>query len=121
MRCIRTATHKLIVNFTAAPAIEDPSQTYRPKTIPVVPADPAYAYHDPVELYDLVSDPLEHRNLAGRPDAADIQTELLERLNHWMIETDDPLLEGIPVSPMQCVATNALQHEKKILTYPGED
>lgn len=108
MRCIRTRTHKLIANFTAAPAVEDPSQTYRPKTIPLEPADPASAYHEPLELYDLTVDPLEHHNLAGNPKVSHLQAQLTERLRDWMADTGDPLLKGIPVSPMQRETTDTL-------------
>jgi N-sulfoglucosamine sulfohydrolase len=53
-RCVRTNQHKLIVNFTAAPSFMDPSQSWRPRTDPAVPADPATAYHPLVELFDLM-------------------------------------------------------------------
>jgi arylsulfatase A-like enzyme len=46
------------------------------------------------QLYDLVLDPQEGRNLAYES----AQAELRERLELWMRETDDPLLEG-PVAP----------------------
>ncbi len=44
-RCIRTERHKLIVNFTAAPAFMDPSQSWRPRADTAIPANPALAYH----------------------------------------------------------------------------
>src|SRR5205085_1510747 len=56
-RCIRTATHKLIVNFSNAKFFMDPSQSWRPKTITKHPEDPANAFHPQTELYDLVADP----------------------------------------------------------------
>jgi hypothetical protein len=51
-----------------------------------------------VRLHDLMFDPHELRNLAGDPTAATIQAGLARRLNRWMIDTDDPLLQG-PVPP----------------------
>jgi N-sulfoglucosamine sulfohydrolase len=111
MRCIRTPTHKLIVNFTAAPAFEESSQQYGPKIRPVEPEDPACAYHEPVELYDLVADPYERRNLAGRPEQAERQSHLLGKLCHWMSTTNDPLLTGIPAPPMHRLATHSLMRE----------
>jgi N-sulfoglucosamine sulfohydrolase len=110
-RCIRTETHKLIVNFTTAPFFMDPSQTWRPKCVTVHPERPRYAYHPPVELYDLRDDPLEFSNLADEYAHRGIRRELLDRLCTWMKETDDPLLEGIPVSPMHKMAWEALTGE----------
>jgi N-sulfoglucosamine sulfohydrolase len=50
------------------------------------------------QLYDLVLDPAEGENLAGRPEFAEPLAEMSGRLERWMRETDDPLLEG-PVAP----------------------
>ena len=52
------------------------------------------------ELYDLVFDPNEARNLAGRPEAAAALEEMRARLDRWMRATDDPLLRGpVPAPP----------------------
>jgi N-sulfoglucosamine sulfohydrolase len=50
------------------------------------------------QLYDLVLDPAEGANLAGDPAHAGTRDELRARLDAWMRETDDPLLNG-PVAP----------------------
>jgi N-sulfoglucosamine sulfohydrolase len=49
-------------------------------------------------LYDLHFDPVEAHNLVdARPDVAE---ELRERLDAWMRETEDPLLDGpVPAPP----------------------
>jgi len=44
------------------------------------------------ELYDLVDDPRETRNLAGKPEAAELEHELREKLTDWMRHCDDPLV-----------------------------
>lgn len=108
-RCIRTETHKLIVNFTAAPFFMDPSQQWRPSTVTRQPENPRFAYHAPVELYDLRDDPLETVNLASAPAHAAIRADLLHRLYAWMQATSDPLLSGIPHSPMHEWAIQALK------------
>ena len=108
-RCIRTWDFKLIVNFTAAPFFMDPSQAWQPKCITVNPANPSYAYHPPVELFDLINDPLEFENLAEAPNNASNKRDLLDRLYAWMQATQDPLLEGVPVSPMHRMAWEALR------------
>jgi N-sulfoglucosamine sulfohydrolase len=57
------------------------------------------------QLYDLVFDPGESRNLVDDPSAGDVLAELRERLERWMVETRDPLLDG-PVQPPSGVEVN---------------
>ncbi len=59
-RMVRTRTHKFIHNFT----------------------------YDP-ELYDLVEDPYETRNLAGKPEHHSVETDLRELLRQWMTKVGD--------------------------------
>ena len=73
-----------------------------------VPADPAIAYHPPVELYDLATDPNEWTNLADDPAQATIRADLLARLHAWMRDTDDPLLAGPVTSPSHRRAIDVL-------------
>lgn len=108
-RSIRTAQHKLIANFTSAPAFMNPSQSWRPRSDVAVPADPATAYHPPVELYDLVADPGETRDLAEDPAHADVRRELSSRLYAWMANSGDPLLHGAVDSPMHRTAVAVLR------------
>ncbi len=52
------------------------------------------------QLFDLVFDPNERRNLAEDPDHADALKAMRERLGDWMEETDDPIRDGpIPAPP----------------------
>jgi arylsulfatase A-like enzyme len=46
------------------------------------------------QLYDLVFDPNEAANVAGDPANAAVLAQLRERLERWMRETGDPLLDG---------------------------
>ena len=108
-RGIRTATHKLIANFTTAPAFMDPSQCWRPRADVVVPENHATAYHPHVELYDLVADPNEQVNLAGKPEHAQVQKELADRLWQHLAETSDPILQGAVTSPHHLAAMALLQ------------
>jgi N-sulfoglucosamine sulfohydrolase len=50
------------------------------------------------QLYDLVLDPAEGANLAADPAHGDSLGEMRDRLDAWMRETEDPLLDG-PVAP----------------------
>ena len=108
-RCIRTDRYKLIANFTMAPFFMDPSQSWRPATITKHPQYPAFAYHPSIELYDLEKDPLEFASLVGDAEYAGVQKDLTRRLMGWMQETDDPLLGGIPNSPMHIHTIQALK------------
>ncbi|HEX5989595.1 MAG TPA: sulfatase [Solirubrobacterales bacterium] len=57
------------------------------------------------QLYDLVLDPQEGSNLAGDPTKAEVLAELRKRLEAWMRETEDPLLEG-PIDPPEGAIVN---------------
>jgi N-sulfoglucosamine sulfohydrolase len=99
MRAIRTDRYKLIRNFETCFLVEVPGDVqlgaiYRTELQRYVPAT-----HPDVEMYDLVADPDEQRNLAGLPETAEIERALDARLWQWMDETGDPLLNGPVPSP----------------------
>jgi N-sulfoglucosamine sulfohydrolase len=99
MRCVRTTTHKYIRNFETAFAVEVPGDVqqgaiFRSDTTRYSRDRPSV-----VELYDLVADPLEQRNLAGDPGVASVERRLKDQLWRWMRETQDPLLNGPVPSP----------------------
>jgi arylsulfatase A-like enzyme len=48
----------------------------------------------PEQLYDNLFDPNQGHNVIDDPAAADVASELRERLRAWMERTDDPLLDG---------------------------
>lgn len=50
------------------------------------------------QLYDLVHDPNEHRDLSGDPGHLGTLHDLRERIERWMEETDDSLRHG-PIEP----------------------
>ena len=108
-RAIRTRTHKLIVNFSAAPAFMDPSQCWRPSSDVVVPQNHAVSYHPHVELYDLAKDPWEQNDVAGRAEYASIRESLLKRLHQHLVETKDPILQGAVTSPQHRRAVELLE------------
>lgn len=99
-RSIRTETHKLIVNFSSAPAFMDPSQSWRPRSDTVVPENHALAYHPPFELYDLVADPWEQRDIAADPANQGVLESLRAQLLRHMQDTRDPILQGAVTSPL---------------------
>jgi N-sulfoglucosamine sulfohydrolase len=99
-RSVRTATHKLIVNFSSAPAFMDPSQSWRPRGDTVVPPNHALAYHPPYELYDLAKDPWEQKDVAGDAAYAPVLQDLRGKLAEHMRSTKDPILNGAVTSPI---------------------
>ncbi|HET7338761.1 MAG TPA: sulfatase [Candidatus Dormibacteraeota bacterium] len=99
MRCVRSRRYKFIRNFESSFAIEVPADI---QAGPIFRSDPLrYSRDRPsfVELYDLTKDPDEVDNLARRPEVANIEKELSDRLWRWMRETKDPLLDGPIPSP----------------------
>jgi N-sulfoglucosamine sulfohydrolase len=97
-RAIRTDRHKLIRHFgerlePVLPNVDDsPSKTL------LIEAGWATHPRPELEFYDLLMDPGEMRNLADEPEYADLRRDLDRRLHEWMVQTDDPLLDG-PVAP----------------------
>ena len=51
------------------------------------------------QLYDLIFDPNETRNLAGEPSIRSMVEEMRGRLDRWMHGTHDPLLNGPVKAP----------------------
>ncbi len=51
------------------------------------------------QLYDLVFDPGERDNVAAEPANAAVRDELRARLEAWMAQCDDPLLQGPVAAP----------------------
>lgn len=51
------------------------------------------------ELFDLVLDPGERRNLAGDPALHDVLSQLRALLEDWMRRTEDPILSGPIAQP----------------------
>jgi arylsulfatase A-like enzyme len=90
----------LIVNFSAAPAFMDPSQSWRPRSDTMVPANHAHAYHGPFELYDLARDPWEQKDLASDPAHTAVLHDLRRMLLEHMTATGDPILQGAVTSPL---------------------
>ena len=50
------------------------------------------------QLYDLLFDPAEARDVAGKPANEDVLADLRGRLDSWLERTDDPIRNG-PIPP----------------------
>jgi N-sulfoglucosamine sulfohydrolase len=97
-RAIRTRRHKLIRHFGEHLEPVLPNVDESPSKSLLVAAGWGEQPRPRVELYDLVMDPGEMRNLADDPVHAGVCADLDGRLEAWMRDTDDPLLDG-PVPP----------------------
>jgi N-sulfoglucosamine sulfohydrolase len=110
MRAVRTMNKKLIVNLEVSTSVDVPADIREspiyPRMLPQL-----NGVRPPVELYDLLDDPWEQRNLAGHPEVASVQADLRRRLLRWMKETDDPLLHGPVASPYYSAALASLEGE----------
>jgi hypothetical protein len=63
----------------------------RPNIVFIISDDHRWDRPDkPDELYDLVADPHETKNLAGEPSLRAVGDKLLRQLNAWMERTNDP-------------------------------
>jgi len=96
MRCVRTERHKYIryfddtMSLVVKPNIDDGLSKQFLMRHGLMEQD-----HDPSEmLFDLYHDPLERENLATHTKYAAVLGQMKERLERWMLATDDPLLKG---------------------------
>jgi N-sulfoglucosamine sulfohydrolase len=97
-RCVRTQRHKYIRRFgdRALPVLpntdDGPSKDlllelgWGERPIPFA------------QLYDVALDPNEAANVIDDPAYADVRRDLEARLDRWMRDTDDPILDG-PIAP----------------------
>jgi arylsulfatase A-like enzyme len=108
-RTIRTETHKLIVNFSTAPAYMSPTEQWQPLSSAVAEA---VADTPDVELYDLAKDRWELKNVAEKPEYAEVRKDLMGRLWAFMKATGDPLLRGAVACPQHSRAMEKLQGAK---------
>ncbi len=93
MRCVRTATHKLIVSWEERPWIMLPPDIESSATRRGY-GDDGWRHRPPVELYDLTTDAVERHNLADHPAHDELRAGLHAQLTAWQEETCDPLLDG---------------------------
>ncbi len=102
VRAVRTERYKYIRSFRAMPRLPLPADIQDSICAQALPAD-ANDPRPPEELYDLVEDPDETTNRIGDPALNEVHRDLSARLDAWMKETDDPLLEALelPYPPGQ--------------------
>ena len=128
-RAMRDERYKVILNLT--PQKPNPvAKTYLTQTgsffiyganateIQAAPPHVRQAYdtwRNPpeVELYDLQRDPWEFRNLAGKPELAEVKQRLLKELQRFRQRHGDPLLDTDKLNQL------AAEHKKVATTVKG--
>jgi len=98
-RAVRTRRHKYIRRFgdRSLPVLANTDDGLsKDLLLSLGWADQPIAFE---QLYDLAFDPNEASNLAGEPRYADVRDDLAARLERWMRETGDPLLDGPVKAP----------------------
>ena len=99
-RCVRTKRWKYIRRFGGRTKPVLPNCDDSPSKRLWMEHGWADTRLDEEVLYDVIFDPAETNNLAGKPEAAEALEEMRARLDKWMRETDDPLLKGpVPAPP----------------------
>jgi N-sulfoglucosamine sulfohydrolase len=99
MRAVRTPRYHYLRNFS-----DDVKWQWLPREVDRFNDDFATWYNElwpPLtlprpreELYDILADAHETRNLAGDPAFDHVRRQLAAALDRWMIASDDPLLRG---------------------------
>ncbi len=98
VRAIRTERYKYVRNFWQLPRVYLARDVFASEAGREVREAYTAPYRPYEELYDLRATPQEDENVALEPRYQDVRTELSRQLHEWMVETDDPLLEG-PIAP----------------------
>jgi arylsulfatase A-like enzyme len=62
---------------------------------------------DEESLYDLLFDPTEHANLIHDAAHQEVAQQMRDRLQRWMVATNDPLLKGPVAAPAGAVVNDA--------------
>lgn len=105
MRSIRTKTHKYIVRLLPDLSPVLPNCDNSASKAAKVESGWRNRLYAREELYDLVADPEETRNLIADPAYESVLQHLRARLKTWMEETGDPALSGKIVAPPGAVVT----------------
>ncbi|MUK89425.1 sulfatase-like hydrolase/transferase [Ornithinibacillus sp. L9] len=93
MRGIRTTKYKYIRNFEDGPKVYLPFDIHESLSGQDV-REGYYVSNSEEELYDLEKDPLEEHNLADDENYKQVLLDLRSKVEKWMKDSNDPLLEG---------------------------
>ncbi|MEL7267616.1 MAG: sulfatase [Planctomycetota bacterium] len=121
MRCIRSKSHKLILNLMpqraycqysgykegSYPALAEMNVLHQSGKLTAAQSHFFAAEKPEIELYDLRQDPHELHNIADQKQHAAVRDQLLQRLNQWrrdiiMDRDPDPDFQASGVFPTAC-------------------
>lgn len=115
-RCVRTNRYKYIERFDEEYRREvGPNTDHGPAKDVLMERGFLERPRPPVALYDLYHDPNERNNLVDDPAYSDVKASMADRLDRWMTETDDPLLDGPVPKPSGAVA------DRRDAVHPGDE
>jgi arylsulfatase A-like enzyme len=80
--------------FYLSPQHEDPVSVGKVVSVRTGRWSYAHQLYERDELYDRARDPRELVNLAGRPEYADVERELRDRVLDWLLATSDVIPWG---------------------------
>lgn len=103
-RAVRTPRFKYIRFFKDYPRVVWPNVDASPSKDLLHRSDPL-AQRPREMLFDLVADPQEFENVAEREHYSQVLAQMRARLDSWMRETNDPLLDGPIELPEGAIAT----------------
>jgi len=93
-RCVRTKRYKYIRRFGGREKLVRTNIDASLTKTAMLDLGFGRFEQEPEQLYDVMLDPVEFRNLVDDPKHRDILAEMRKRLDDWMERTNDPLLEG---------------------------
>ena len=105
-RAIRTERYKYIRRFDDYPYPVLPNCDDSPSKEAYLARGWAQRSVRRESLHDLFFNPGEGRNVIDEPEYADVRADLSARLEQWMVDTADPLLDG-PIEPPPGARINA--------------
>jgi N-sulfoglucosamine sulfohydrolase len=105
-RAIRTERYKYIRRFDDYPYPVLPNCDESPSKEAYLARGWARRQVRRESLHDLFFNPGEGRNVIEEPEYADVRADLRARLDQWMVDTSDPLLDG-PIEPPPGARINA--------------
>jgi len=99
-RCVRTKRYKHIRRYGGRKTLTRPNIDASPTKTAMLEFGFGGFEQEPEQLYDVMLDPVEFRNLVRDRGHRKVLKEMRERLDNWMERTDDPLLRGpVPIPP----------------------